>query len=53
VVSTEFGRSTIAGRMSAMNCIVQSLTAMPPSTRRLATATPESAVIASTRSRVW
>jgi peptidoglycan hydrolase-like protein with peptidoglycan-binding domain len=33
VVSVTFGRSTGAPRMSDMNCIVQSLLAMPPSTR--------------------
>ena len=39
--------------MSARNCIAQSLAASPPSTRNASIASPQSALIAAIRSRVW
>jgi len=47
------GRSTFAGKISARNCIVQSLAAIPPSTRTASIVVPASAAIALSRSRVW
>jgi hypothetical protein len=55
VVSATTGRSTGAPRMSARNCIVQSLATMPPSTRSTVPAMPfagQSARMASSRSAV-
>ncbi len=53
VVSVTTGRSTGTFRMSARNCMTQSLRTMPPSTRSLLVTAPASPAIAVIRSRVW
>jgi hypothetical protein len=52
VVSATVGRITGTPRTSAWNCISRSLYTMPPSTFSSFSATPESAFMASTTSRV-
>src|ERR1019366_417215 len=52
VVSATVGRTTGTPRTSDWNCISVSLKTMPPSTLREVSATPESAFMASTISRV-
>jgi hypothetical protein len=53
VVSVTTGRSTGTLRMSARNCMTQSLRTMPPSTRSSAGDASGVAAIAVIRSRVW
>jgi hypothetical protein len=54
VVSRTTGLSTGAPRRSAIRCMVQSETVIPPSTRRTVSPAPgQSRRMASQRSRVW
>src|SRR5262245_21803138 len=53
VVSATTGRQTGTPRMSACSCMHNALAVTPPSTLSRSSVTPESAVIASTTSRVW
>jgi hypothetical protein len=53
VVSATTGRTTGTPRMSAWNCMSRLLAIMPPSTLSSCRGTPESALTASSTSRVW
>ena len=53
VVSATTGRTTGTPRMSAWNCMSRLLAIMPPSTFSSSSGTPESALTASSTSRVW